>query len=108
MGHNRQHHSPLLLEMHSSSSPHVHIEFELFPVDQKSDYSLRLNMEPMKIIYDTVTFNYREDKFPNIFFSLFDSQQSIDLLNVLRQMNSSFIKHQHSLSIGYIDFVFIS
>jgi len=55
MEYNKQRHSPLLVEMFSSSSPHVHIEFELFPADQRSDYRLHLDISPMKIIYDTVS-----------------------------------------------------
>lgn len=55
MRHNKQHQPALLLEMLPSSFPHMHIEFELFPVDQKSDYRFHLTIEPLKIIYDAVS-----------------------------------------------------
>lgn len=55
MGHNLQDRPMLLLEMLPSSSPHVHIEFEFFPEDQKSDYRLRMTIEPLKVIYDAVS-----------------------------------------------------
>jgi hypothetical protein len=55
MGYNKQYRPTLLLEMLPSSSPDVHVEFELFPVDQKSDYRLHLTIEPFKIIYDAVS-----------------------------------------------------
>jgi hypothetical protein len=55
MRYNEQHQPPLLLQMLPSLSPHVHAEFELSPMDQKSDYRLHLTIEPLKIIYDAVS-----------------------------------------------------
>jgi hypothetical protein len=53
--HDNQSQPVLLIEMSPSSSPHAHIEFELFPMDQKSDYRLHFTVEPVKAIYDAVS-----------------------------------------------------
>jgi hypothetical protein len=45
----------LIMPILSSSSPLVHIEFELFSANQNSDYRLQLFIEPIKIIYDAVS-----------------------------------------------------
>jgi hypothetical protein len=60
--------SMLLLEMLPSTSPHLHVEFELFPLDQKSDYRLHMDIEPLKIIYDAVS--NRKRFFPKMFLYL--------------------------------------
>ena len=44
----------IIMPMFMSSSPLVHIEFELFSGNQKSDYRLQLIVEPIRIIYDAV------------------------------------------------------
>lgn len=45
----------LLMPILLSSSPLVHVKFELFSANQKSDYSLQLIIEPIRIIYDAVS-----------------------------------------------------
>ena len=56
MGFNKQHQLPVLLEICPSlSSPNIHIQFELFPEDQMSDYRLHLIIQPMRFVYDTVS-----------------------------------------------------
>ncbi len=55
MRHNKQHRPILLMEMFPSTVPLVHVEFELFPEDRKSDYRLYFTIEPLKIIYDAVS-----------------------------------------------------
>ena len=83
MRQNKQIQPILLIELLSSFSPHVHAEFELFPLDQKSDYRLHMTVAPIRAIYDAVSsreYNIR------ISFSLFYSQHSIELLSVLKQM----------------------
>ncbi|CAF3445520.1 unnamed protein product [Rotaria socialis] len=52
------HNQPLILASTSDSlNSLVHIEFELAPIDKKSDYRFSLTMEPMAIIYDAATIN---------------------------------------------------
>lgn len=36
-------------------SPFVHVEFDLFPVDKKSDYRFHITVEPLKIFHDAVS-----------------------------------------------------
>lgn len=96
MGHNKLHRPPLLLEILPSSSPNVHIEFELFPEDQKSDYRLHLTVEPLKITYDAVSEKEEEDYDPCL--SLFDSQPSADWLNVSKRTLSIIGRHRRSSS----------
>ncbi len=55
MRQNKQIEPILLIEMLSSFSPHVHAEFELFPLDQKSDYRLHMTVAPIRAIYDAVS-----------------------------------------------------
>ncbi|CAF2509639.1 unnamed protein product [Rotaria sp. Silwood2] len=47
---------PILVKpLLSSSSPMVHVEFELFTANPKSDNRLNLIMEPFEFIYDAVS-----------------------------------------------------
>ncbi|CAF0711791.1 unnamed protein product [Adineta steineri] len=48
----------LITGVTSSFSPFVHVEFELFPADKKSDYRLYLVIEPLKVFYDVPTVNF--------------------------------------------------
>ncbi len=98
MRHNKYHKSPLLLEMFPSHFPHVHLEFELFPTDHKSDYRLRLTIEPLKIMYDAVSLKLN---ILLLLFYIFSSQQLIDLLNVLKLMILLVKKHIKSLFICF-------
>ena len=55
-----QHHRPLMLTSATKSlNSLIHIEFELAPIDKKSDYRFLLIMEPLTIIYHAVN---RKDK----------------------------------------------
>lgn len=45
----------IVMPMFMSSSPLVFIEFELFSGNEKSDYRLKLIIEPIRIIYDAVS-----------------------------------------------------
>jgi hypothetical protein len=48
-------HRPLMLtSARKSSNSLMHIEFELAPINKKSDYRFLLIMEPLTIIYDAV------------------------------------------------------
>jgi len=55
MQRDKQYRPILLMPILSSSSPVVHVEFELFSANQKSDYRLHLIIEPIQIIYDAVS-----------------------------------------------------
>jgi hypothetical protein len=47
---------PLLAtEVSISTRPLIHVELELSPMDNKSDYRLYLVIEPLKIAYDAVS-----------------------------------------------------
>ena len=52
---NNQQRPVLIMGTISLDSPFIHIEFELFPVDKKSDYRLCLVIEPLKFFYDAVS-----------------------------------------------------
>ena len=53
-------HRATLIRAKPSSSPSVHIEFELFPADQRSDYRLHMMVEPLKVVYDAVSYSRME------------------------------------------------
>lgn len=55
MGFNRQDDLPVLLEICPSLCPSIHIQLELFPEDQLSDYRLHLLIQPIRFLYDTVS-----------------------------------------------------
>lgn len=63
MRHNKHHPAAILMEIRPSSSPNIHIEFELFPEDQLSDYRLHLTIQPLRFTYDTVSRNQTIDLF---------------------------------------------
>jgi hypothetical protein len=47
--------------MSKYSAPMMHIEFELFPINAiKSDYRFHLNIQPIIIIYDAVSYKSLE------------------------------------------------
>lgn len=66
---NKKSSSSLILEMSSSLLPHIHIQLELFPSNQISDYSFEMIVQPFRIIYDAVKEKYVSDKF--IFICLY-------------------------------------
>jgi hypothetical protein len=45
----------LMMGIAPGFSPFVHVEFELFPVDKKSDYRFHMTVEPLKIFHDAVS-----------------------------------------------------
>ncbi len=56
MGRDNEHRPLLLTPMSSlSSSPVLHVEFELFAAKQKSDYRFNMIMEPIRFIYHAVS-----------------------------------------------------
>ncbi|CAF0873895.1 unnamed protein product [Rotaria sordida] len=48
---------PILIKPRLLSSPFLHIEFELYTADSKSDNRFYLTMEPIEFIYDAPTIN---------------------------------------------------
>ncbi|CAF1109897.1 unnamed protein product [Adineta ricciae] len=60
---NKEQRPILIMGTMSTFSPFVHVEFELFPADKKSDYRLHLVMQPLKVFYDEVIFNWLVDCF---------------------------------------------
>lgn len=94
---NREH-SPVLIEpkSRSSSCPLLNIQFELFPTNTNlSDYRFYLNIQPIYIIYDAVS--YRKRLFSTLIYQY--RKHLIVLLNVLNQMQIQI--HLYQLSKFY-------
>jgi hypothetical protein len=55
--------------MSNYSVPMMHIEFELFPISTiKSDYRFHLNIQPIIIIYDAVSYTINIQKICSSWF----------------------------------------
>jgi hypothetical protein len=52
---NKQYRPIMIIPILSSTSPCVHVEFDLFSDNLKSDYRLQLIIEPIQFTYDAVS-----------------------------------------------------